>query len=290
MTVNEMMDARKYPAKILLFGEYGVLFGGAALAIPYGRYCGCWCKKTGSVQSLLKFFSYLKQISPDLLATFDTSKLDHLEDTNTSFTSDIPIGQGLGSSAALSAAVYQFAQKHSDSLEDARHDLALIEGYFHGRSSGIDALVSYCDKPIQRRVSGTLQSVDLPKVHHTHLFLWHTGIARSTEPLVKWFHESNKDEHFRRQMVVQAQLSSQVIEHFLSGRSYLSTVHQIGEIQWQFMSHLIPMSIRSAWQELRSEDIAVKLCGAGGGGCVLLFTPEEDLPHRHPSLQIEKVW
>ena len=54
------------------------------------------------------------------------------------FNSTVPAGYGLGSSAALTAAVfdsYTSVKKHSD-LEDILEQLARMEDFFHKKSSG----------------------------------------------------------------------------------------------------------------------------------------------------------
>ena len=52
-----------FPAKILLFGEYSLMQGSNALAIPFRNYFGEWSRSTfdtGSAPLLLEFANYLE--------------------------------------------------------------------------------------------------------------------------------------------------------------------------------------------------------------------------------------
>ena len=169
-------------------------------------------------------------------------------------------------------------------------DLAHIEGFFHGESSGVDALVCYRDKAIFRDSDG-LREIDLPAKQPLRAYLWLTGDARSTQPLVAWFNCAVADRAFRLQVEELGQCSSTAVDCLLQGTLSVSDVKRIGDIQWHLLSELIPRSTRSVWREVLGEErMAIKLCGAGGGGCVLLFSDGLDLMERFPSLHLERIW
>ena len=73
------------------------------------------------------------------------------------FDSSIPQGYGVGSSGALVASIYdQYAADKITVLENLTRDkllklkqiFALMESFFHGKSSGLDPLNSYLSLPI----------------------------------------------------------------------------------------------------------------------------------------------
>ncbi|NND07204.1 MAG: hypothetical protein HKN87_12565 [Saprospiraceae bacterium] len=285
-----VLNKRPYPAKILLFGEYTVLHGGSALAVPYHRYVGRWADAIVSPYHLQPFFDHLSTIQIDLHAQFDKDLVQELQLRPLSFDSDIPVGQGLGSSAALTAATYDLASTLPDPLALQKSDLALIEGFFHGTSSGVDALVCYRDAPIYRSAEG-LEETHLPSRQALRAYLWITGQARSTEPLVAWFQEALTNQAFKSQVERLAQYSSTAVDQLLQGELTLADVKNISNIQWQHMSALIPSSVRHFWQgTLDDEHVAIKLCGAGGGGSFLLFSDGVDLCEKFPDYMFERLW
>ncbi|MCB0687361.1 MAG: hypothetical protein KDC53_12585, partial [Saprospiraceae bacterium] len=107
------MKHQAYPSKVLLFGEYTVLYGGQALAIPYQKYSGLWHKdKPETFIDLSLFFSHLRKINQLLHSPLDLNILEILENEYHYF-SNIPQGVGLGSSAALSASIYDLSTNSS---------------------------------------------------------------------------------------------------------------------------------------------------------------------------------
>ena len=286
----QILNKRPYPAKILLFGEYTVLHGGSAIAVPYHQYLGRWADRKVSPFALQPFFKHLSAVLHDLNAEFDKDLVQDLQLRPPSFDSNIPVGQGLGSSAALTAATYDLADIVPEQLALQKSDLARIESFFHGTSSGVDALVCYRDAAIYRGVDG-IQETHLPSGQPLQAFLWITGIARSTEPLVAWFHEALIHQGFKSQVSRLAQYSSIAVDHLLQGKLTVSDVKNISRIQYQHMSPLIPPLVFHFWQGiLNDEHVAIKLCGAGGGGCFLLFSDGVDLCEKYPDLKLERIW
>ena len=51
-----------------------------------------------------------------------------------------------------------------------------------------------------------------------------------------------------------------------------SIMAQISQLQFNFFQHMIPDSVRENWKAaLESERYYMKLSGAGGGGCFLVY-------------------
>ena len=100
-------------SKIILFGEYSMIFDATALMIPFRRYQGAWRKDPAllvpgalfSNKSIRKFCQYL-QSDEELSAYFDFDRFQQELDEGLYFDSNVPTGYGLGSSGTLTAAVF----------------------------------------------------------------------------------------------------------------------------------------------------------------------------------------
>ena len=155
-----------YYAKVLLFGEYGIINDSKGLSIPYNYYQGAF-KRTNSLEgkakksneSLLKYFNHLQQMqnSGDLMAQLDLKSLKKDIDNGVYFDSSIPEGYGVGSSGAICAAIYDHyalnridPEEHinKESILTLKTTLGQMESYFHGKSSGLDPLICYLKLPV----------------------------------------------------------------------------------------------------------------------------------------------
>ena len=117
-----------------------MLVGSRALAIPVARWSGEWVygkKEDAGLRALAK---YLKKTRSQNHIDFGAFQNDILKGLH--FKSSIPWGYGLGSSAALTAAIFDVYGRQSDEKPVAIEELATIENFYHGHSSGLDPLVS----------------------------------------------------------------------------------------------------------------------------------------------------
>jgi len=145
-------------AKILLFGEYGIIKDSKGLSIPYNYYRGALktadtltVEQQASHEKLKDFATYLKTLDPEIIA-IDKSQLEMDLSKNLYFDSSIPQGYGVGSSGALVASFYdRYALQKITVLENLTKEklqqlktiFAQMESFFHGKSSGLDPLNSY---------------------------------------------------------------------------------------------------------------------------------------------------
>ncbi|MBK8502674.1 MAG: hypothetical protein IPL46_10890 [Saprospiraceae bacterium] len=267
----------KYPAKILLFGEYTVLFGGEALAIPYPKYGGSWTKQVHVHEfDFSNLITYLTQNNYLLNSKLDLTALKHLIESNYIFQSDIPEGIGLGSSAALCASIYdQFAKHNPLSLEHKKHDLAIIESFYHGKSSGFDALVSLQKKSIVLSQAGLREYQKLARLEG-YAYLLLTGVRRHTQSLVQTFNTACQLPAFKKQMELLATKSQECIQQYVNSRNIFETLSEVSSLQSRFLDFLIIPSLKEIWQKgLEEQSYYLKICGAGGGGAYLVFSREK---------------
>ena len=265
-----------FPAKILLLGEYTILNGSKALAIPYKELSGKWSlaplDTEDAKMSHASLVSFLEHSSEKYL---DYPRLKKDIESGLWFDSTIPHGFGLGSSGALIAAIYQtYALKRGTIIED-KEALAKLEDYFHGSSSGFDPLVSLIQKPLLIHSFDDVESYS-KSVNLDGFFLLNTGKPRSTGPLVSIYKEKMKDPEFKRGC---AEVLSREVNFAINGllendRSNLfHHLWLISKFQWEYFPEMIPTQMRGPWSKgLESGEYILKLCGAGGGGFVLGFS------------------
>lgn len=116
--INKDMPAAEklYNAKILLFGEYGIIKDSMGLSIPYDFYKGALVfsenmtpEMQKSNESIGDFCAWLKDLNGKefFKSHIDTDRLENDIENGLYFDSSIPLGYGVGSSGALVAAVYE---------------------------------------------------------------------------------------------------------------------------------------------------------------------------------------
>ena len=126
------MKGPLFYAKILLFGEYGIIKDSKGLAIPFSSYKGALKSSTKlsgetqkSNQNLIKLYNYLIANSTELVS-FDFTSFKNDIDSGMYFDSSIPQGYGVGSSGALVASIYdQYAHDKITILENLTRDKLL---------------------------------------------------------------------------------------------------------------------------------------------------------------------
>ncbi len=258
---------RKYSGKIMWFGEYTVLLGGSALIVPAPQYFGNFSHSKDKDDQLLLFFNHLKQFFSSRL---DIETLDNNWQNGLFFESNIPIGYGLGSSGALTAAVYdQYFLSKPDSIIEMKQELALIESFFHGKSSGLDALVSYLNQPI------LVSNGDIQVIDHSLPMDWfslvNTETGRNTNDYVQYFLAHIKPQKLKELHTIM-QLTDKLIDAVLNKekKSYTNLILQLSELQFDVFRHMILPSLILDWEKaLKNKSGVLKLCGAGGGGFYL---------------------
>jgi len=265
-----------FPAKVLLFGEYTILNGSKALALPYPALQGRWSFESQdsegrelSRESLARFLKEHKS------STIDWHHLTQDFEKGLWFDSSIPHGFGLGSSGAFIAALYERYGNNSLSHDEIRDGLARLEDFFHGSSSGIDPFVSYINKPLLIHSFKEVEILER-KLDLKGFFLLNTGKARQTAPLVKTYQEKLKDPEFKKGCAdILSRDVNLAIEGIIAEKNENTFHHMwhISKFQWDFFPEMIPTNMRGLWTKgLESGEYALKLCGAGGGGFLLGYS------------------
>jgi len=288
------MKGPLFYAKILLFGEYGIIKDSKGLAIPYNTYQGALKKSDKlseealkSNNNLLKFYNYLKNNLES--SQFDLNCFKTDLDEGMYFDSSIPQGYGVGSSGALVAAVYdKYAINKITVLENLTRDKLLtlkkvfseMESFFHGKSSGLDPLNSYLSLPILINSKDDLEATGIPsqKLGKGAVFLLDSKMVGETGPMVNIFMNKMKNEGFRKMLNQDfAKHTDACIDHFLKGNfnALFSDVKQLSKVVLKNFKPMIPKSFHKLWEKgIATNDYYLKLCGSGGGGYILGFTKD----------------
>ncbi|MEN8666142.1 MAG: mevalonate kinase [Flavobacteriaceae bacterium] len=306
------MKGPLFYAKILLFGEYGIIKDSKGLSIPYNAAKGSLiipapgeATQPASNQSLQGFLGHLKSLvaSDGLSFSFDLECLEADIQAGLYFDSSIPQGYGIGSSGALVAAIYDnYATQKITVLENLTREKLLrlkelfgkMESYFHGKSSGLDPLNSYLSLPILIHAQDHIASTAIPSQFSAGkgaVFLIDSGQVGETAPMVQLFMEQMKQEGFRNMLKEQfIKHTDACVEDFVSGNigSLFSNMRQLSKVVLDHFKPMIPAEFHSLWQQgLATNDYYLKLCGSGGGGYILGFT--EDLEKAKKALSSYKL-
>ena len=282
-------------AKILLFGEYGIIEDSQGLTLPYSFYKGT-LKFSGlesdfekkSNDSLLKYSEYLKDLKLPETFRLNISKFKKDIKKGLFFDSNIPQGYGVGSSGALVAAIfekyslksYEPEQVSKDELKNLRTIFGLMESYFHGKSSGIDPLICYMNLPILIESKDSVDKVTVPASHEGKgaIFLIDSGMTGETGPMVQIFFEKMKTEGFRKTMKEEfIRYNNACIDAFLKKEMtpLFRNLKSLSVWAYEHFKPMIPESIYNAWKKgLDTNAYYLKLCGSGGGGYILGFTKD----------------
>lgn len=263
-----------YPSKILVFGEYCIIQGSRALAIPFPTYFGEWIIKKQPDNRLVTFLDYIKRCQ---FKWIDVNKLERDIQNGLSFKSTILQGYGLGSSGAVCAAIFDIYGEKTEDLKRLKFRLAELENFFHGSSSGIDPLVCYLNKPIIVERNGQIEVLDqIPQNNSYRFFLLNTGISRTTERLVQHYLDACQNSEFMMKIEHElVQFTDEAINALLEEDmdQLFFNFEQISRFQFKHFKKMIPEKYMKSWAEgFNSPHYKLKLCGAGGGGFLLGIT------------------
>ncbi|MBD3639153.1 MAG: mevalonate kinase [Crocinitomicaceae bacterium] len=295
----------KFTSKVLMFGEYSLLYNSMALTMPFDKFSGKFSYPNSakdknqaltSNQGLRKFCNHILKNHTDERFMLNVQKFKKELDKGLFFDSNIPQGFGLGSSGALVAAIFlRYLDKAGDfkdeikvltkeKIKTLKATLGGLEGYFHGTSSGIDPLSILINEPLLVKSNFDIVPVDIPafKEDGQHVvFLLNTGLSRNTDKLVQHFKASCETHGFKDKLENElTPYTNDGINSFLKAdtEQLYFNLYNLVKFQLDEMNYLIPEKYASLVNEgITSGDYFLKICGAGGGGYMLGFTDKWEL-------------
>ncbi|MBS1572519.1 MAG: mevalonate kinase [Bacteroidetes bacterium] len=289
------MNNPLFYAKILLFGEYGIIEDSQGLTLPYSYYKGSLKFSvvdsefiSQSNNSLKKYSKYLEKLDLPNEFAIDIVSLQHDISNGLYFDSNIPQGYGVGSSGALVAAIFAKYSIHKllpetiskDQLKELKKVFGILESYFHGKSSGIDPLICFMNLPILIENKESVDKVNIPKeeIGKGAIFLIDSGIVGETGPMVQIFFEKMKTEGFRKTLKEEfIHYNNACIQAFLKKEMnpFFRNLKNLSVWAYEHFKPMIPKSIYHAWKKgLDTNAYYLKLCGSGGGGYILGFSKD----------------
>lgn len=298
-------DKKIYNAKILLFGEYSVIFNSMALSIPYTYFTGKFSfpgrknytnydVAVKSNEGLCALFAFLKakQSEPEF-PKFDMDLFQEDLEKGLFFESNIPQGYGVGSSGAVVAAVYEkycsevIVAESTEAILRLKSIFSSIESFFHGTSSGMDPLNCMIGEPLLFESREKVKKVRIPHTRNNAegaVFLVNTGQPGATEPLVNLFMEKSREAEFNKMIRDSLiPLTNNCILSLKQGDllAFFSYLQELSALQLEYFREMIPNPFLPLWETgLENRDYLLKLCGSGGGGFLLGFTKDYTVAER----------
>ena len=252
------------PGKVILLGEHAVVFGHRAIAAAV------------SLQTTVTVYrrpgpSRVEQTSiqdPRLAAAVATEVA--ADGIGVRISSDVPMGCGMGSSAALAIAVVQ-AITRLEGREASLRELVdrgfALERVFHGNPSGLDHTVSASGGALLFRKGAPAEDLRVKKP--LRLVIANTGTPSNTAQMVEGVRRRNPVELLMR-LGALVEMAAAAISRGDPIGGYLNDAHRC--------LRLMGVSTPQLDELCRAMEAAgstgAKLSGAGGGGIAIALVDE----------------
>ncbi|MDO4813634.1 MAG: mevalonate kinase [Gemella sp.] len=243
-------------AKAIFFGEHAVVYGKKGISIPLNQMkVNVELNKTNVIQERDPIMEYIaKECGID-------------ENTEIKITSTIPLGRGLGSSAALSVAIAR-----ANSCNNIKEIADKCEKFIHGNPSGIDVSQVLSDKPLLFSKEEGAKELDFTL--DAYLLIIDTGVVGITKDAVarvKENYEQNKsaiDKLGDICLEVIDPLKNKDIEKV---GSYMNLAHTL--LDKIGVCHPSNNEVVAISREYGA--VGAKLTGGGDGGCCIALAKEK---------------
>lgn len=283
------MEIKNYYGKVILFGEYSMIFGSSALLMPLYSGSAHWDyiwrnpgkKNYASNRSLHSFSKYL--IDNEYFSEhLDLAKLKAELKKGLFFDSNIPSGYGVGSSGAFTAAVYdRFKNGEIEDMIELKNFLGKMEDCFHGSSSGLDPLQCYLGKPFILDENMHVNILDdnfIPA--NLHIFLIDSQIKSDTKTLVNYFKEQRENpRYFKAYEELYLPFVGRCINSLVSGdvEKFFDDLTHLSYYQTVLFEPMVTERMKPLFFVKREKmHFQIKICGSGGGGFFLGFSDNKE--------------
>ncbi|MCA9567837.1 MAG: mevalonate kinase [Myxococcales bacterium] len=250
--------------KLILCGEHAVVYNHPAIALPLELYTTVEVEEGfGPLTVDHELWSPRHEIRME-------EALDHLfpkGNAEIQIRSELPVGVGLGSSAALSVAVCRAIGLEGDALMEKALEL---ENIFHGDASGLDIAVAARGEALWYVKGKPLQPVPLPPCA---IVVLDSGTAGDTKVLV----QSVADRYDQLEDTIE---DIGALVH--AARAVLEDPTSLGELLTENHGLLKQLGVSTPALDqlvdlaLGAGAYGAKLSGAGGGGVVIALTDDPD--------------
>jgi mevalonate kinase len=272
-------------SKLILVGEHIVVYNKPAIVIPFPLKIRTQIiDSPGEVTISSDFYTGNllgfpgKGILECIQSTFKRCNKP-MEGIQIQITSDIPVGRGLGSSAALATAIVRgiYAYFHKVLTIDELYSLVEIaETFAHGKPSGIDMMSVASDKPIfyQRPMGGSPLLLKKP----IHMVVADTGKVGDTKRAV---------EHVYNSILQKPDVIGNIIEQIedivLKSKEAITfgDSEKLGNLLSQNHEKLMELGVSDPMLDhlviaaRNSGALGAKLTGGGMGGCIIALAKND---------------
>lgn len=286
------MKCWRAPGKIILFGEHFVVKGRPALVTAVDRYATACIEEGGEGYTIeavdLGLTADLSGEVPIELKPYKriyelvTEKAGKLAFFRASIRSDVPVGAGMGSSAATAVAFTAALLEHAG-LEVSRELVNSIayeaEKITHGNPSGIDnTAATYGGLIYYRKPYAKPLDIKLPE--KTVLVAVDTGILRNTKTLVGKV--LARYDRYKDIMERIYEAAEKIVEEALKAMR-AGDLERLGELFELNHGLLVSIGVSNKtieeirYRMLEYGALGAKITGAGGGGLVIGIIDEESV-------------
>ncbi len=271
------------PGKIILAGEYAVLFGLPGLAVPSAALLHVELEEEPSSRTLaIKWPQAAK--NPEWEAYVRTA-VQLLEKHRTpvrgilKISSDVPLGKGMGSSTALVVALARCLLGN-----DCERMARSIEDRMNPGHSGLDFAVIWHGKPIRYVKNQKPQIIDRPFPFLDQAKLIDTGIPQESTPeLVAWVR--SREENLKESLRTIGACADRLID----GENPITIMRE--QHRAQVSLGVVPKKVQALIEKIEKSGGAAKVIGAGartgGGGMVLAIgIRQDDIQGNYPVMAL----
>jgi len=278
-------------SKLILIGEHAVVYGQPAIAFPFKQIEVKVIVKNiegNTIRIESPFYQGPLEQIPEKMEGLGDCILQTLKvlEQKTSgleiqISSSIPIGRGLGSSAAIAIALVRglfafFNQELSNSQLMTLVERA--ETFAHGTPSGIDMMAASSANPIWFQKQHVVEHVKIGAPFH--FVVADSGRVGDTYAAVKSIRDKYeiKPEKIEESITLLGKLALEVRQGLAAGDS-----QQVGDKLNQAQQHLALLGVSDPGLDglvdtaRTAGAIAAKLTGGGRGGCILALVENEQL-------------
>jgi mevalonate kinase len=263
--------------KLLLFGEHAVVYGHPALGITLPLSTTVTLSSTDTPRKL--------DDACQILDRFITHMSDEVQQRwdapsqNVQITSNVPMGQGFGSSAALTGAAARALLAPDSEAELIWQQAHAAERAFHGRPSGVDTTLALAEglTAFQPQTQGMPISSPLPAGPFT-LVVGSLPRKENTKALIAQAHarrQANTEatDHLEQLGVLAATVIDQLPQQ-RDAAAWLGNRAQAAQARLSALGLSTPELDRLIDSAGEIGATGGKLSGAGGGGAFILFCPD----------------
>ena len=265
------------PGKIILTGEYAVVFGYPGIAIPSplkmtvefeeDRNCDGIEVKWEGIKGDEGWNEYLKDILNQIQRFKGKIIQGRLKITN-----KIPLGKGMGSSTSLVIAVSKCLLG-----EDCEDEALAIENKLSPNNSGIDFNVIWEDSPILYKKEEGFESIELPEDIFRDAILIDTGAPNETTSelvaIVTTSRSMDPRVHAALEMI------GDCTQRLANGEDLESVIKD--NYPHQLTLGIVPQSVQDLITQIEESGGSAKVLGAGGrtggGGMVLAISKKPEI-------------